>query len=62
MQSFIKTIYTVLTAVSVFLSSLFSPAVLLPETENFSFTFLEYPKEAVMTLEDAGITEAELLW
>lgn len=60
MQAFIKTVYTVITVISVFLSSVFSPAALLPESENFSFEFLRYPEEAVVSLEEAGITETEL--
>ncbi|MBQ7121122.1 MAG: hypothetical protein IJO03_02540 [Clostridia bacterium] len=60
MQAFIKAVYTFITVISVFLSSVFSPATLLPESENLSLSYLEYPKEAVMTLEEAGITEAEL--
>lgn len=59
MQELIKAIYTVITVVSVFLTSLFSPAPLFPETEGFDFTFLEYPKEAVISLEEAGLTEEE---
>ncbi len=59
MQAFIKTLYTVITVISVFFSSLFSPAPLSPESEGFDFTFLEYPKDAVISLEDAGLTEEE---
>ncbi len=59
MQEFIKIFYTVITTVSVFLTSLFSPATLNPETEGFDFDFLQYPDEAIVTLEEAGLSEKE---
>ncbi len=59
MQELIKFIYTVITVISVFASSLFSPAVINPETEGLDISYLEYPKEAVLTLEQAGLTEKE---
>lgn len=42
------------------LSSLFSPAVIAPPSDNLDFDVLEYPEEAVKTLEEWGITEKEL--
>ncbi len=61
MQAFVKFLFTVFTTVSVFLSNLLSPAVIYPESDNFDFTFLEYPDEAIITLEEAGLTEQELV-
>ncbi len=61
MRELLKFIYTIVTVISVFVSSLFSPATLNPETEWLDITWLEYPKEAVMTLEEAGLTEAEFI-
>ena len=61
MQEIIKFIFTVFTTVSIFLSNLLSPATIYPESENFDFDFLEYPDEAIITLEEAGLTEQELV-
>ena len=61
MQGFIKFLFTVFTAVCVFLSNLIFPATIYPESENFDFSFLEYPEEAIITLEEAGLTEQELV-
>lgn len=60
MTAIIKTFFTIFTVISMFFSSLFCPGELLPETENFDFSVLEYPEEAIITLEEAGITEQEL--
>lgn len=60
MQELIKFFYTVITTVSVFLTSLFSPAMLNPETAGFDFDFLQYPDEAIITLEEAGLSEKDL--
>lgn len=59
MQEIIKISYTVITVLSVFFSSLFHPATLSPETEGLDISYLQYPKEAVITLEAAGLTEHE---
>lgn len=61
MQAVIKFLFTVLTTISILFSNLFSPAVIYPESENFDFSFLEYPDEAIITLEEAGLTEQELV-
>lgn len=61
MQGFIKSLFTVFTAVCVFFSNLLFPATIYPESENFDFSFLEYPEEAIITLEEAGLTEQELV-
>ena len=47
-------------AVSITLSSIFSPAIITPPSENLDFDVLEYPAEAVKTLEEWGVTEEEL--
>lgn len=59
MQAFLKSLYTVVTVISVFLSALFNPAVILHETEGLDISYLEYPEEAIVTLEEAGLTESE---
>ena len=57
MQVLIKLFITVITTISVFLSNLLCPATIYPESENFDFSFLQYPDEAIITLEEAGLTE-----
>lgn len=61
MQAFIKFIFTIFTTLSVIISNLVYPATIYPESENFDFSFLEYPEEAIITLEEAGLTEQELV-
>ncbi|MBR3996575.1 MAG: hypothetical protein IKI97_15020 [Clostridia bacterium] len=61
MQVIIKFLITVFTTVSIFCSNLLFPATIYPESENFDFSFLEYPDEAIVTLEEAGLTEQELV-
>lgn len=61
MQAIIKFLFTVLTTASIFFSSLLSPATVYPESDNFDFSFLQYPDEAIVTLEEAGLTEQELV-
>lgn len=61
MQEFIKFLFTVFTTVTVFLSNMLFPATVYPESENFDFTYLSYPDEAIVTLEEAGLTEQELV-
>ncbi len=61
MQAVIKFLFTVITAISVFCSNLLFPATVYPESENFDFSFLEYPDEAIVTLEEAGLSEQELV-
>lgn len=60
MNTFLKPFFIVFTVISIFLSNLFCPATLAPESENFDFSYLEYPDEAIITLEEAGLTESEL--
>ena len=61
MQAVIKFLFTVLTTISILCSNLLFPATIYPESENFDFSFLEYPDEAIITLEEAGLTEQELV-
>ncbi len=61
MQAVVKFLFTAFTVISVFFANLFSPAVIVPESENFDFTYLSYPEDAIVTLEEAGLTEAELV-
>lgn len=37
------------------------PANISPENDNFDFSYLEYPEEAIVTLQEAGLTEQELV-
>ncbi len=61
MQALAKFVITIITTLSIFISNLISPATIYPESENFDFSFLEYPKEAIITLDEAGLTEQELV-
>ncbi len=61
MQGFVKFLFTVITTISVFCSNVLFPATLYPESNGFDFSFLEYPDEAIITLEEAGLTERELV-
>ncbi len=61
MTEIIKAFFTVLTTISIFLTNLFCPITLSPESENFDFSYLQYPEEAIITLEEAGLTEEELV-
>lgn len=46
--------------ISIAISSVTSPAVITPPSENLSFDVLTYPAEAVKTLDEWGVTEEEL--
>ncbi len=61
MNVILKPLFTVFTVISIFLTNLFCPATLSPESENFDFSYLQYPDEAIITLEEAGLTEQELV-
>ncbi len=61
MQVLVKFMFTIFTTLSIFCTNLLSPAAVFPESENFDFSFLEYPDEAIITLEEAGLTEQELV-
>ena len=61
MQAVIKFLFAIFTTLSVLFSNLLSPATVYPESDGFDFSFLEYPEEAVVTLDEAGLTEQELV-
>ena len=61
MQAVIKFLFTIFTTLSVLFSNLLSPATVYSESDGFDFSFLEYPEEAVITLDEAGLTEQELV-
>lgn len=45
---------------SIAITSFMNPAVIVPNSENLDFDVLEYPAEAVKTLEEWGLTEEDL--
>jgi len=61
MQAIVKFFFTIFTSISILFSNLLFPATVYPESENFDFSYLEYPDEAIITLEEAGLTEQELV-
>ena len=61
MQAIIKFFFTLFTSFSILITNFMSPGVVLPESDDFNFTYLEYPDEAIITLEEAGLTEQELV-
>lgn len=61
MNAILKPIFTVFTVISIFLTNLLCPVTHAPESENFDFSYLHYPDEAIITLEEAGLTEEELV-
>lgn len=60
MLDLFRFLFRALTALSITFSSVFSPAVIAPPSDNLDFDVLKYPKEAVKTLEEWGVTEEEL--
>ena len=60
MLDFFRFLFKSLVALSISLSSVFSPAVITPPTEGLDFDVLEYPAQAVKTLDEWGITVEEL--
>lgn len=57
MQNLVQIILTIFTT----LSLLFTNILTNPEIANSKFTYLQYPDEAIVTLEEAGLTEQELV-
>ncbi|MBQ4103950.1 MAG: hypothetical protein IJC90_05750 [Clostridia bacterium] len=57
MQNLVQIILTLFTT----LSLLFTNVLTNPEIMNSKFTYLQYPDEAIVTLEEAGLTEQELV-
>ena len=62
MQGFVKLLFSAFTTISIFISNLLFPAQVNPESAGFKFDFLKYPDEAIVTLEEAELTEAELVY
>ncbi|MBQ6558481.1 MAG: hypothetical protein IJL81_03805, partial [Clostridia bacterium] len=60
MVDFLSRFIPLITTLSVFISNFFFPAFIIRHPEDAAVTALEYPVEAVMTLEQAGLTEQEL--
>ena len=52
-------IFTFITSICIFITSLFFPAELGENTENLKFDVLKYPEEAVLTFDEAGISVEE---
>lgn len=60
MLDIFRALFKFFVAISITITSITSPVVIAPPSENLSFDILEYPKEAVKTLEKWGITVEEL--
>lgn len=60
MLDLFRFLFKMFVTLSVTFSSVFSPAVITPPSENLDFDILEYPKEAVKSLDEWGITVEEL--
>lgn len=56
MLSIYRLLFLLLTTLSIVFTSLFSPVQLKTPSENFDFSFLEYPAQSVKTLEESGLT------
>ncbi len=57
MQNLVQIILTIFTTLSVLFTNVFTN----PEIMNSKFTYLQYPDEAIVTLEEANLTEQELV-
>ncbi len=60
MLDLFRILFKCFVALSITFSSVSSPAVIAPPSENLDFDALQYPAEAVKTLEEWGVTEEEL--
>lgn len=60
MLDLFRFLFKIFVTLSITVSSVISPAVIVPPTEGLDFDVLEYPSEAVKTLEEWGVTEEEL--
>lgn len=60
MLDFFRFLFKVFMTITIAVSSIISPAVISAPTEGLDIDVLEYPAEAVKTLEEWGITEEEL--
>lgn len=61
MQEILTAICRIITAISVAFSLFVSPAVIQPQTANPITSFLEYPEEAVVSLESAGLDAQSMI-
>ncbi len=55
-----RALFKFFVTISIAISSITSPAVIAPPSENLDFDVLVYPEEAVKTLEEWGVTEEDL--
>ena len=60
MLGLFRFLFNLIVSISITISSVVSPAVILDPSENLDFDVLTYPAEAVKTLEEWGITEEEV--
>ncbi len=61
MLEIFRGLFTFITSICIFITSLISPAVLGENSENLEFDVLSYPEEAVLTFEEAGISVEEYI-
>ncbi len=59
MLEIFRGLFTFITAISIFFTSFVYPASIGENSENLSFDVLKYPEEAVLTFEQAGISEKD---
>ncbi len=60
MLDLFRFVFKMLVTLAVTFSSVFSPAVIAPPSDNLDFDILKYPEEAVKTIDEWGITVEEL--
>ena len=60
MLSIFRFLFKVFVTISITITSITSPAVIVPNSEELDFDVLRYPAEAVKTLEEWGVTEETL--
>ncbi len=60
MLSLYRFFFSLITTLSIVFTSLFNPVQLKTPSENFDFSFLEYPTESVKTLEESSLTPETL--
>lgn len=60
MLDLFRFLFNCFVTLSITISSIVSPAVIAPPSENLDFDVLQYTAEAVKTLEEWGVTEEEL--
>ncbi len=60
MLDIFRALFKFFVTMSITITSITSPAVIAPPSENLDFDVLEYPKEAVKTLDEWGLTVEDL--